>query len=256
MKREKRKRKTENGSPASLDHRDDSPPALIAEMQQYYGRRAEIYDASMGYEDPDVVCSLQPVIEALREAMRDRTVLEIACGPGFWTQHVAEAAHSIVASDYNESTLSRARAKPIDVDRVSFVRADAYDLSSIGGTFTGAFAVDWLAHVPASRLHAFLDGLHQKLEPGARVAFCDQTPRPSSFTGLHDAEGNHLQERDLPDGSRFRVIKHFFSDGELRDVLARYADDVTIRRFDRQRRVLVAYRLGPVQGVAAMATAR
>jgi ubiquinone/menaquinone biosynthesis C-methylase UbiE len=236
--------------------RNDSASALIAEMELYYARRADVYDASMGYDNLEVVRSLQPVIDALCDEMRGRTVLEIACGPGFWTQRVAELARFIVASDYNESTLSRARAKPIAADRVSFVRADAYELSSITQTFTGAFAVDWLAHVPASRLHDFLDGLHRKLEPGARVAFCDQTPRSSSITGLHDAEGNHLQERDLPDGSRYRVIKHFFSDAELRDILARYADDITIRRFGEQRRVVVAYTLGSSQGVAATAPAR
>jgi len=236
--------------------RNDSASALIAEMELYYARRAEVYDASMGYDNPDVVRSLQPVIDALCDEMRGRTVLEVACGPGFWTQRVAETARFIVASDYNESTLARARDKPIDGNRMTFVRADAYDLSSISQTFTGAFAVDWLAHVPASHLHIFLDGLHRKLEPGARVAFCDQTPRSSSITGLHDAEGNHLQERDLPDGSRYRVIKHFFSDAELRDILARYADDIIIRRFGEQRRVVVAYTVGSGQGVAARAPAR
>ena len=156
--------------------RNDSASALIAEMQLYYARRADVYDASMGYDNLDVVRSLQPVIDALCDELRGRTVLEIACGPGFWTQRVTEAARFIVASDYNESTLARARDKPIDGNRVTFVRADAYDLSSISQTFTGAFAVDWLAHVPASHLHIFLDGLHRKLEPGARVAFCDQNP--------------------------------------------------------------------------------
>src|ERR1043166_7013767 len=147
--------------------RNDSASTLIAEMQLYYARRADVYDASMGYDTLDVVLSLQPVIDALCDEMRGRTVLEIACGPGFWTQRVAEAARFIVASDYNESTLSHARAKTIAAHRVLFFRADAYDLSSISQTFTGAFAVDWLAHVPASHLHIFLDGLHRKLEPGA-----------------------------------------------------------------------------------------
>jgi hypothetical protein len=114
-------------------------------------------------------------------------------------------------------------------------------LSSIEGTFTGAFAVDWLAHVPRSRLGSFLEGLHRRLSPGARVVFCDQTPKVTSITGMHDAEGNHLQERVLPDGSRHRVIKHFFSDSELKELLGRYADEIAIRRFDNERRVIVSH---------------
>jgi GrpB-like predicted nucleotidyltransferase (UPF0157 family)/2-polyprenyl-3-methyl-5-hydroxy-6-metoxy-1,4-benzoquinol methylase len=220
---------------------DESAATLIAEMQTYYGRRAPVYDASMGYDDPDVVQSLDPVAKALCDEMRDRTVLEVACGPGFWTRRVAESANSILATDFNESTLVMARAKPTDSTRVTFARADAYDLSSVDGRFTGAFAVDWLAHVPVSRVETFLDGLHSRLAPGARVVFCDQTPKATSVTGVHDVEGNHLQERLLPDGSRYRVIKHFFSDSELRERLAGRADEITIRRFGAQRRVIVAY---------------
>src|SRR5471030_35790 len=117
---------------------DDSAPALIAEMQTYYERRAEVYDASMGYDNPDVVRSLEPVCEALCDEMRGRSVLEIACGPGFWTLRVAESATFICATDYNESTLAMARMKPVDPARVAFIRADAYDLSSVDGQFTGA----------------------------------------------------------------------------------------------------------------------
>jgi SAM-dependent methyltransferase len=223
--------------------RDDSAGTLIAEMQLYYARRAEHYDISMGYNDPTVVSSLEPVAEALRGEMRGRIVLEIGCGPGFWTERIASAAKTIVASDYNESVLTLARAKEVDRSRVTFVRADAYDLSPIGGRFDGAFAVDFFAHVPASRIPGFLDGLHRRLLPGARIAFCDQTPWPASVTSLRDAEGNHLQERTLEDGSRYRVIKHFFSDDELRATFAPYSRHIDIRRFADQRRVVLSYLL-------------
>jgi SAM-dependent methyltransferase len=223
---------------------DDSASALVAEMQLYYARRAEWYDSSMGYDDPTVVSALEPVAEALRDEMRGRTVLEIACGPGFWTERVTRVARAILASDYNESVLTIARAKTIDPSRVTFVRADAYDLSSIIGAYDGAFAVDFFAHVPASRVPGFLDGLHRRLARGTRIAFCDQTPRPASVTDLRDAEGNHLQERTLADGSRYRVVKHFLSDDEIRATFAPYSSHVEIRRFVDQRRVLVSYSLG------------
>jgi SAM-dependent methyltransferase len=222
---------------------DDSANALVAEMQLYYARRAAWYDSSMGYDNPSVVAALEPVVEALGQEMRDRAVIEIACGPGFWTERIARSATTIVASDYNDSVLTLARAKGIDASRVSFVRGDAYDLSSVPGTFDGAFAVDFLAHVPASRVAGFLEGLHRRLRPGARIAFCDQTPWPGSLSALRDAEGNHLQERSLSDGSRYRVIKHFFSDDELRATFAPYCRHVDVRRFPEQRRVVVSYSL-------------
>ena len=218
-------------------------------MQRYYDRRAEVYDHSMGYDDPEMVRSLEPVIEALRQNLTDLNVLEIACGPGFWTQRVASAARHVLATDLNESVLTLARAKAIDPERVAFARADAFDLSSIDAEFTAAFAVDWLAHVPRSRMRAFLEGLHRKLAPGAHVAFCDQTPRPTSLTGTFDAEGNHLQQRTLPDGSSYRVIKHFFSEQEVQVMLAPYAADLSIDYFQPQRRVLICYRLAHTSGI-------
>ncbi|MFL5615015.1 MAG: class I SAM-dependent methyltransferase [Gemmatimonadaceae bacterium] len=217
---------------------------LVREMQQYYDRRAPVYDHSMGYDDPAIVEAIAPVVEVLCEEMRERTVLEIACGPGFWTERVARVARRILATDYNESTLLLADKKEMP-GRVDFMRVDAYDLSPINDSFDAAFAVDWLAHVPQSRLSRFLVGLHDHLSLGARITFCDQTPRDTSWTGLYDVEGNHLQERQLSDGSRHRVIKHFFSDDELTRLFEPYARDLMIRRLAGARRVLVSYTLAP-----------
>lgn len=218
-------------------------PSLVDEMQAYYARRAPVYDASMGYDDPEKVARLQPVADSLRRQMKDRTVLEIACGPGFWTQIVSEVATAVTATDYNESVLAEARKKPLDWRKVSLLVADAYDLSAVTGAYHGAFAVDWLAHVPKPRFHEFLEGLHKRLGPNARVVFCDQLAGPESWTGMHDDEGNHLQERLLPDGSRYRVIKHFLSDTEFQDLFFRYTDHVDIERYPDSRRAVVGYTL-------------
>ncbi len=80
---------------------------LVEEMQRYYGRRAPLYDASMGYDSGQTVEGLVPVIDLLKSLMQDRRVLEIGCGPCFWTGFVSESATSILATDFNESTLDQ-----------------------------------------------------------------------------------------------------------------------------------------------------
>jgi hypothetical protein len=57
----------------------------IREMQTYYSRRAPFYDASMGYDDPIQIEALAPVIGAIQDELRGRSVLEVACGPGSTT---------------------------------------------------------------------------------------------------------------------------------------------------------------------------
>lgn len=217
---------------------------IVQEMQSYYGKRAPVYDRSMGYDDPQTVCALEPVIGHLKSLLGGRRILEVACGPCFWTHAVQEVAASIRATDYNQTTLDQARHKDLDWDKVALQRADAYDLSLVPGCFDAAFAVDWFAHVPKARLHGFLQGLHGRLEPGALVAFCDQLPGPDSLSGTYDAEGNHMQTRELPDGTQCRVIKHFFGERELRELLSSYSDQIRIERFPECRRAVVSYLVG------------
>ena len=214
---------------------------IIEEMQAYYGRRASVYDSSMGYDDDAKVRALLPIIERVRDTMRGRHVLEIACGPGFWTQFASETAASVVATDYNQSTLDEAKHKSLPFDRVSLLQADAYRLDLIPGIFDAILSVDWLAHVPLSKMEEFLSGALRRVRSGSPLMFIDQLPREHSMTGLFDPDGNHIQERTLPDGSAFRVIKHFFSDDQITDLFSGFAGDLSIQRFAGCRRIIVSF---------------
>ena len=216
---------------------------LVTGMVDYYHRRAEIYDGSMGYDSESVVTQLAPVVASLRNQRAGRWVLEIACGPGFWTVQVSPSVERILATDINASTLSQARRKPLDWERVSLELADAYDLGPLSGSFNAALGVDWFAHVPRNRIETFLHGLHGKLKPGSRICFCDQTPGDKSISGNYDEQGNHIQTRRLPDGSVFPVIKNYYDADELAALAGRYGSDVTIEQFSECRRILVGYTL-------------
>ncbi len=214
---------------------------IIEEMQRYYGQRASVYDSSMGYDDEAKVRVLLPIIERVRSAMRGRQVLEIACGPGFWTQFAAETAVSVTATDYNPSTLDEARKKRLPLDRVTLLQADAYRLDLIPGVFDALLAVDWLAHVPLSRMEGFLAGAIRRVRSGSPIVFIDQLPGEHSVTGVFDDEGNPIQERRLSDGSSFRVIKHFLSDAQIEALFSGLAGELSIQRFPECRRVMVMF---------------
>jgi ubiquinone/menaquinone biosynthesis C-methylase UbiE len=214
---------------------------IIEEMQRYYGQRAPVYDSSMGYDNDTIVCRLGPIIERVRDAMSGRHVLEIACGPGFWTQFVSETAASVVAMDYNQSTLDEAQKKSLPFDRVSLLQADAYRLDLIPGVFDAILAVDWLAHVPLSKMEVFLSGAIRRVSAGSLLMFIDQLPGEHSINGSFDTEGNFIQERILPDGSAFRVIKHFFSDEQIGARFSGFAGELRIQRFPECRRLIVSF---------------
>jgi len=215
---------------------------MTVEMQDYYRRRASIYDASMGYDQPEVLRQHEPVIKYLAQKFANRSVLEIACGPGFWTQFLMRSASEIMATDFNEETLFEARKKKL-ASNVKLWQADAYSLPDFGTTFDACFAGDWFCHVPISKRLNFLDGLHSRLRQGSIVIFCDQSPKEGSITGEIDAEGNNIQIRTLPDKSRYSVVKNFPSRNEFLDVLSRYTTETKVIDFPDSRRYVVEYNL-------------
>jgi ubiquinone/menaquinone biosynthesis C-methylase UbiE len=195
----------------------------------------------MGYDDPSLIEALAPVIGAIQDELRGRSVLEVACGPGFWTRSLVQAGCMVFASDYNASMLGEALKAQIEPHSRYLVAADAYSMPFRENAFEGAFACDWLAHVPRDRIQAFLKGLGSTVKPGSPVVFCDQLPSSGSIETF-DSEGNHVQERKLPDGSTYQVIKHFFSDSELVSLLSEHSrGEIEIVRFPEVRRIVVGY---------------
>ena len=92
---------------------------------------------------------------------------------GWWTLHGARDAEAWLATDLNPETLAVARSKPMPAS-VQFAEVDAYSFEQIlGQTFNGAFAGCWWSHVPLAQLPGWLESLHARLEPGARVVMLD-----------------------------------------------------------------------------------
>jgi demethylmenaquinone methyltransferase/2-methoxy-6-polyprenyl-1,4-benzoquinol methylase len=194
-----------------------------AELVEYYRRRAGEYEAI--YEKPERQADLARLRQAIPARLARRRVLEIACGTGYWTVLVARAAKSVVATDLAEEPMRIARSKDYGDCNVRFELADAYALAPSLGRFDGALAIFWWSHVPHARVAAFLDSLHARLEPGARVVLMDNRYIDGSSTPIaeRDADGNTYQLRQLADGSDHRVLKNFPTEADLQAVLAPYA---------------------------------
>jgi len=201
------------------------------EMHAYYAARAPYYDAV--YSKPERRRDIEFLSAHLPQRFAGRHVLEIACGTGYWTQHIAPAAARMTATDGTAEPLEFARLRP-GTACVSFVHADAYALPTSVGSFDAAFAGLWFSHVPISARAAFLDGLHAHLLPGARVLFIDNSAVqlrdfPIAQT---DGAGNTYQLRELRDGSVHRVLKNFPTEAELRTLLEPRASVVSYRALD------------------------
>jgi ubiquinone/menaquinone biosynthesis C-methylase UbiE len=188
-------------------------------MAKYYEKRAAVYEQI--YDKPERQHELEWLRNRIPEIFRDRTVLEVACGTGYWTQFIARKAAKVHAGDINESVLEIAREKAIPPGRVAFFKADAITLAGVPPGCNAAFAGFWWSHVKKAETARFLANLAAKLEPGSVVAILDNRFAEGSSTPIarRDAEGNTYQMRPLPSGEQYEVLKNFPTARELAEAV-------------------------------------
>jgi SAM-dependent methyltransferase len=189
------------------------------QLETYYSKRAREYEQI--YEKPERQHELAWLRARVPELLRGRTVLEVACGTGYWTQYIAPAAHRVYACDINEAVLEIAREKRIPAGKASFFRADAVALEGVPQGCNAAFAGFWWSHVKKSGIAQFVANLAAKLEPGAVVGILDNSFAPGSSTPISrtDAEGNTYQVRSLANGEPYEVLKNFPTPAELTEAV-------------------------------------
>jgi ubiquinone/menaquinone biosynthesis C-methylase UbiE len=186
-----------------------------AQLTAYYAARAAEYE--LIYDKPERQADLQRLRVFIPEHFTGRTVLEIACGTGYWTQFIAPAASRVTALDINDETLAIAREKPLPPHRVRFETADVHALFPHYQDYTGAFAGFWWSHLKRGERCDFFKTLHRALAPGAVVVLLDNLYVEGSSTPIshRDAEGNTYQKRSLANGSTHVVLKNFPTEAEL-----------------------------------------
>ena len=206
--------------------------SLKTDLKQYYAQRAAEYE--LFYAKPERQVDLAAMKLAIGEAFPGRSVIEIACGTGWWSEHIASTAASLDAFDINEETLAIARTKAVDQKRTSFAIADAYSLPLPNKDYDGAFGGFWWSHVLKRDLPRFLEGLHRVLVPGAKVVFLDNLYVEGSSTPIArtDEHGDSWQARKLSDGSQHDVLKNFPTPAELEAAVAPYSSDVRVKLYD------------------------
>jgi len=195
------------------------------EVIRYYAARADVYDETAGYLDGEAEALREPVKARYRELFRDKNVLEIACGSGYWTRVLGETADFVLAVDINEDIMKHAVLRCRDLPNVRFQLADAFTLEGVPFGFDAAVAIWWYSHMPRRRIPEFLAALVTTLQPGATVMFVDQLPYEGCERSVDD-NGDTVETRTLPDGRTFSVIKNFPSEAELRWVLAGFGTDI------------------------------
>ncbi len=180
-----------------------------SELLAYYAARANEYEKV--YAKPERQADLQDLRQRMPAYFRGRSILEIACGTGYWTRLLAAQAKTITALDASVEVLAVARTHQPAVHPATFLVADAFALDAVAGAFDAAFVGFWWSHVRHVDLPRFLAGLHRRLPPGSLVVILDNQYVEGSNWPITrvDGAGNTYQLRELERGTTHEVLKNF-----------------------------------------------
>jgi SAM-dependent methyltransferase len=199
--------------------RSDELEPLLAEQVAYYRAIAA------EYQDHAIAGPGRSELVAALDSFRPTgCVLELACGPGVWTEQLLRHATSVTAVDASPEMLAIASARVTD-ERVRFIQADLFKWAP-DRRYDVVFFGFWLSHVPLELFESFWSLVGDCLEFDGRVFFIDDGYRTPDE--LIRGESSSTIRRRLNDGTAYRAVKVPHEPKQLERRLARLGWRVTV----------------------------
>ena len=167
--------------------------ALLDAQIAYYRARAAEYDAwwfrtgrfdrGVGEQRRVVRPESRPSKGAVADMLattRPSTVLELACGTGLFTRHIAPRVSAVTAVDASPEVIAINRQR-VAAGNVRYVEANLFAFEP-DARYDCVFMSFWLSHVPHARFAPFWSMVRRALAPGGwRMSSTPRTirrPRP------------------------------------------------------------------------------
>lgn len=195
-------------------------------LVSYYSDRAKEYEKvylnSAEQED------LQASEKIFQDLFAKKTVLEIACGTGYWTERIAETATSIFATDINESVIEIAKERK--KENITFAVADMFDFTP-EEKFEAVFGGFIWSHILLQDLDKFIEKVKSFVKPNGTIVFIDGNAVAGTNHDLKnimetDEFGNTFQARKLENGSSHLVLKNFPTEEYLIEKFSSVATEI------------------------------
>jgi len=196
---------------------------ILNEQIAYYRARAKEYDAS--------ISSAFELFETGKTLLLNLgkfdTILELACGTGFWTGTLLKMGNKVTATDAAPEMLAIAREHLGD-ERITYQQVDLFQWQP-EGKYDLVFFANWLSHVPPNALDDFLKKVCASLRTGGCLALVDQYAPSEADSAI--AKEDIYAVRPLEDGRQFTIVKAFYNLNDLEAKLNALGMEVTSSRF-------------------------
>lgn len=199
------------------------------DLPSYYNERAAAYDKV--YLNPDEQNDLLAAASIFQDLFSNKSVLEFACGTGYWTERIGKTAQSVYATDINKSVIEIAE-KRRSLNNIVYEVADMYNFKS-DKAYEGFFGGFIWSHIPIQSIDEFIRSLKNLIKPGGKFAFIDSNPVQNTNHDLNkivitDGVGNTYQKRKLESGNEYVVLKNFPTEAFIQEKLLPIASNFTM----------------------------
>jgi SAM-dependent methyltransferase len=141
----------------------------MTDQAHFWSRAARSYEHEfIDPYRPDVKNPLLAILDRLADPAH-RTAADLGCGIGPLLPPLAERFRSVIAVDFAEGMLERARERCRGLNNVEFLQTSLTDLRALAGRIDVAVAVNSLVLPDTAELDASLRQIHAALRPGGRL---------------------------------------------------------------------------------------
>ena len=150
------------------------PSDLNEESRSIWDQKAAFWDDKMGDGNDFQRILTGPASERLLNLQPGETVIEIACGNGVFTRRMAQLGVHVIATDFSEQFLERARARPSEyTGSIEYHHLDATREDQIVAFGKQRFdaAVCNMAIMDMAEIDPLMRGIRQVVKPGGRFVF-------------------------------------------------------------------------------------
>ncbi len=172
-------------------------PELNEETRRIWDRNAEWWDDRIGDGNAYQIELIEPAQERLTPIEPGMMILDVACGAGRFTRRMAERGAHVVAFDFSERFIERAKQRtPPTIRNIEYHVADATDtrqLLAFGrGRFDGSVAT--MALMDIADIEPLFGVLAELLKPGGWFVFsvmhpCFQSAEIRKFAEMTETDG-------------------------------------------------------------------
>lgn len=188
----------------------------------YYRLRAPEYEQIHYRNIPERKKEIDDERKRLRGIVTGKTVLDLACGTGFWTEIISETANIVVACDFSMEMIEQAKRKHYTC-LTEFIQGDLYKTPFADQSFDILTLGFWFSHEPKQNYSSFFITLKRLIKNNGMIWMIDNNPPAEGSqmdsTGV-DKFDNNYKIRKLNNGSEFKIIKNYFTREDLLQIFS------------------------------------